>query len=67
MKRIISLAIICLASVQLIAQNLPQGIAYQAVAIKDGPYSIAGQNPQAIYWSNKDINVRFTIFEKYPG
>lgn len=67
MKRIISLAIICLASVQLIAQNLPQGIAYQAVAVKDGPYSIAGQNPQAIYWSNKDINVRFTIFEKYPG
>jgi hypothetical protein len=67
MKRIISLAIICLAFVQLIAQNLPQGIAYQAVAVKDGPYSIAGQNPQAIYWSNKDINVRFTIFEKYPG
>jgi hypothetical protein len=67
MKRIISLAIICLAFVQVIAQNLPQGIAYQAVAIKDGSYSIAGQNPQAIYWSNKDINVRFTIFEKYPG
>ncbi len=67
MKRIISVAIICLAFVQLIAQNLPQGIAYQAVAVKDGPYSIAGQNPQAIYWSNKDINVRFTIFEKYPG
>jgi hypothetical protein len=67
MKRIISLAIICLAFVQLIAQNLPQGIAYQAVAVKDGPYSIAGQNPQAIYWSNKDINVRFTIFETYPG
>ena len=67
MKRIISVAIICLAFVQLIAQNLPQGIAYQAVAVKDGPYSIAGQNPQAIYWSNKDINVRFTIYEKYPG
>jgi hypothetical protein len=61
------LAVICLTLVQLIAQNLPQGIAYQAVAVKDGPYSIAGQNPQAIYWSNKDINVRFTIFEKYPG
>jgi hypothetical protein len=67
MKRIISLAIICLSLVQLIAQNLPQGIAYQAVAVKDGPYSLAGQNPQAIYWSNKDIKVRFTIFEKYPG
>jgi hypothetical protein len=67
MKRIISLAFICLSLVQLIAQNLPQGIAYQAVAVKDGPYSLAGQNPQAIYWSNKDIKVRFTIYEKYPG
>jgi hypothetical protein len=67
MKRITALAIICLSFCQLIAQNLPQGIAYQAVAVKDGPYSIAGQNPEAIYWSNKDINVRFTIYEKYPG
>jgi hypothetical protein len=67
MKRIISLAFICLSLVQLIAQSLPQGIAYQAVAVKDGPYSLAGQNPQAIYWSNKDIKVRFTIYEKYPG
>jgi hypothetical protein len=67
MKRITTLAIICISFCHLIAQNLPQGIAYQAVAVKDGPYSIAGQNPQAIYWSNKDINVRFTIFEKYPG
>ncbi len=67
MKRIISLAVICLSIVQLIAQKLPQGIAYQAVAVKDGPYSIAGQNPLAIYWSNKDIHVRFTVYEKYPG
>ena len=67
MKRIISLAVICLSLVQLFAQNLPQGIAYQAVAVKDGPYSLAGQNPQAIYWSNKDIKVRFAIYEKYPG
>ena len=67
MKRITTLAIICLSFCQLVAQNLPQGIAYQAVAVKDGPYSIAGQNPQAIYWSNKDFNVRFTIYEKYPG
>ena len=67
MKRIISLAVICLSLVQLIAQNLPQGIAYQAVAVKDGPYSLAGQNPQAIYWSDKEIQVRFTIYEKYPG
>ena len=67
MKRIISLAVICLSLVQLLAQNLPQGIAYQAVAVKDGPYSLAGQNPQAIYWSDKQIQVRFTIYEKYPG
>ncbi|MDB4162178.1 hypothetical protein N9772_07415, partial [Bacteroidia bacterium] len=48
-------------------QNVPQGIAYQAVAVKDGAYSVAGQNPQAIYWSNKEIKVRFTIFDTYPN
>ncbi|MDB4162129.1 hypothetical protein N9772_07165, partial [Bacteroidia bacterium] len=48
-------------------QNVPQGIAYQAVAVKDGAYSVAGQNPQAIYWSNKYIKVRFTILDTYPN
>jgi hypothetical protein len=51
----------------LFAQNLPQGIAYQAVAVKEGPYSVAGENPQAIYWSNKEIKVRFTILDQYPN
>ncbi len=51
----------------MFAKNLPQGIAYQAVAVKEGPYSVAGENPQAIYWSNKDIKVRFTILDQYPN
>jgi len=67
MKHIVILAFVCLSYFFAQAQNVPQGIAYQAVAIKDGAYSVAGQNPQAIYWSNKDIKVRFTIFEKYPN
>ena len=67
MKNIITLVFVCLSYLSALAQNVPQGIAYQAVAVKDGAYSVAGQNPQAIYWSNKDIKVRFTIFEKYPN
>jgi hypothetical protein len=57
---------ICIA-ITLQSQNLPQGIAYQAVAIKEGERAIAGQNPSQLYWANKDIQVRFTVFEKYPG
>lgn len=57
---------ICIA-ITLQSQNLPQGIAYQAVAIKEGERAIAGQNPTQLYWANKDIQVRFTVFEKYPG
>jgi len=68
MKHIIIVAIICLTyHFTAQGQNVPQGIAYQAVAVKDGSYSVAGQNPGAIYWANKDIKVRFTIFEKYPN
>jgi hypothetical protein len=67
MKRILTLAAICLFVFQLNAQTLPQGIAYQAVAAKEGPYSLAGQNAPSIYWSNKDIQVRFTILDKYPS
>lgn len=68
MKHIITVAILCLTyHFTAQGQNVPQGIAYQAVAVKDGSYSVAGQNPQAIYWANKDIKVRFTIFEKYPN
>ena len=67
MKKLLTLAFVCLAYATSFGQNVPQGIAYQAVAVKDGAYYVAGQNPQAIYWSNKDIKVRFTIFEKYPN
>ena len=67
MKRILTLAAVCLFVFQLNAQTLPQGIAYQAVAVKEGPYSLAGQNAPTIYWSNKDIQVRFTILDKYPS
>jgi hypothetical protein len=67
MKTVITLALVCLAYATSFGQNVPQGIAYQAVAVKDGAYSVAGQNPQAIYWSNKEIKVRFTIFDTYPN
>ena len=67
MKKLLTLAFVCLAYVTSFGQNVPQGIAYQAVAVKDGAYSVAGQNPQAIYWSNKEIKVRFTIFDTYPN
>lgn len=49
------------------AQNVPQGISYQGVAIKQGEYNIAGDNPMSVYWSNQNIKVRFTIYDEYPG
>ncbi len=67
MKKIFLFLLTTIISFSLFAQNLPQGIAYQAVAVKEGPYSVAGENPQAIYWSNKDIKVRFTILDQYPN
>ena len=67
MKKIFIFLLTSIISVSLFAQNLPQGIAYQAVAVKESPYSVAGENPSAIYWSNKDIKVRFTILDQYPN
>ena len=67
MKNIFLLIITSIISFSSFAQTLPQGIAYQAVAVKEGPYSLAGQNAPSIYWSNKDIQVRFTILDKYPS
>ena len=67
MKKIFLFLLTSLISVSSFAQNLPQGIAYQAVAVKEGSYSVAGENPQAIYWSNKDIKVQFTILDQYPN
>ena len=67
MKHILILAFVCLSFFTALAQSTPQGIAYQAVAVKDGSYAVAGPNREAIYWSNKDIKVRFTILEQYPN
>ena len=67
MKKIFLFLLTTIISFSSFAQNLPQGIAYQAVAVKEGPFSVAGENPQAIYWSNKDIKVRFTILDQYPN
>ena len=49
------------------AQNLPQGISYQAVAIKKEKVNLGGENLSYIYWSKKDIVVRFSIYDTYPG
>ncbi|MDC3406577.1 hypothetical protein OAZ27_02650 [Bacteroidia bacterium] len=67
MKKIFISIFTSIIALCAVAQDLPQGIAYQAVAVKEGPYSVAGENPQAIYWSNKDIKVRFTILDQYPN
>ncbi len=48
-------------------QSVPQGISYQAVAIKKQNIKLAGENLNQIYWANKNIQVRFSIFETYPG
>ncbi len=68
MKKLFITILIFLISMSFVqGQNVPPGIAYQAVAIKDGPHALGGQNASSFNWSNKDIQVRFTIFEKYPG
>jgi len=51
----------------LFSQTVPKGISYQAVAINTEAQSVAGINPENTYWSNKDIQVRFTIYDQYPG
>lgn len=52
---------------QAFGQNVPQGISYQAVAIKKQNTKLAGENVNQIYWSNKKISVKFSIYESYPG
>ncbi len=49
------------------AQNLPQGISYQAVAIKKEAVKLAGENLSYVYWANQEINVRFSIYATYPN
>ncbi len=68
MKNLYITILIFLVSISFVqGQNVATGIAYQAVALKDGPHALGGQNAASFNWSNKSIQVRFTIFEKYPG
>lgn len=68
MKKILfSLILTILLLDQAVGQNVPQGISYQAVAIKKQSVKLAGENINHIYWSNKKINVKFSIYENYPG
>lgn len=67
MRKIFILFLVLSSIVKVHAQNLPPGIAYQAVAIKDGPFALGGQNATSFNWAMKNIQVRFSIFEKYPG
>ena len=56
-----------LVFISLQAQNLPQGISYQAVAIKKEKVNLGGENLAYIYWTKKDIVVRFSIYDTYPN
>lgn len=47
--------------------SVPSGIAYQAVAIKPNVQGLSGTNVDGLYWTNRDIAVRFTIYDKWPG
>jgi hypothetical protein len=67
MRKIIILFLVLSSIVKVPAQNVPPGIAYQAVAIKDGPFALGGQNATSFNWALKSIQVRFSIFEKYPA
>lgn len=63
---ILATATLCVGA-NLLGQTVPKGISYQAVAINTEAQSVAGINPENTYWSNKDIQVRFTIYDQYPG
>jgi hypothetical protein len=68
MRRLVLLITLIFVGYSLKAQTaVPPGIAYQAVAIKPSKSAVAGFNPDGLYWTNRDISVRFTIFEKWPG
>ena len=66
MKKLIFI-LLGLVFFRLQAQNLPQGISYQAVAIKKEKVNLGGENLAYIYWSKKDIAVRFSIYDTYPN
>lgn len=68
MKKVLLIVIsIVLNSGLVYSQLIPKGISYQAVAINNQVKSVAGKNPENVYWSNRDIQVRFTIYNKYPN
>lgn len=67
MKNFILATATLFVGANLLGQTVPKGISYQAVAINTEAQSIAGINPENTYWSNKDIQVRFTIYDQYPG
>ena len=67
MKQIILIVFAYLSISTSYAQSIPSGIAYQAVAIKDGTFSLGGQNSSSMNWSMKDIQVKFSILEKFPN
>ena len=53
--------------ISLYSQGVPKGISYQAVAINNQMQSVAGKNPSDVYWSERNIKVRFTIYNQFPG
>lgn len=68
MRRLAFLIALLFLGYSLNAQtSVPPGIAYQAVAIKPTKSGVAGFNPDGLYWTNRDVSVRFTIYEKWPG
>jgi hypothetical protein len=68
MKKVIFIVVGFLLNIGLVySQSSPKGISYQAVAINNQVQSVAGKNPENTYWANRDIQVRFTIYNKYPS
>ena len=67
MKNFILATATLFVGANLFGQTVPKGISYQAVAINTEAQSVAGVNSENTYWSNKDIQVRFTIYDQYPG
>jgi hypothetical protein len=68
MKKVIFIVVGFLLNIGLVySQSSPKGISYQAVAINNQVQSVPGKNPENTYWADRDIQVRFTIYNKYPG
>ena len=61
-KILLSLFILTLSSVYAQQDVPPQGINYQAVVYTDEEYSVPGANPIDVPISNREIDVRFSIY-----